>query len=538
MGELQELTGREVVEVLRERYADLARAREALLEAVWETALRDDPDTAHRMSDLDDWSADEVRAALGLTRKAATALVSQARDAFHRLPALPEAMARGDLDEPRARVLADWTTELSDVHANEVVEALLPKCQLSEPTCLTTGQLIEQIKTMAIALDPNWAQRRYENALAGRRVIASRNPDGTATISGQHQPVERVAASVERGNKLARAAKRLGDRRPIDHIRSEFFLSSLDGTYEGLDEAQIVKLLAATGGVGVDETAAQASTNDPTPEPTPEAPAPEPTGAPEPTRTPGPTWAGVGLRVRLTTLLGLDRFPAEISGWGTVHAELAVQLVGQLGAAQWRYTFTDAGGYFLRTGLTNARPVGSAKRAASCQGTVEIVVPAGLLPKPVHAGLDPAWQPVLSDLYAKLTDPVTVRRLDKRRRTPGAALRREVIASIKDCVGVGCRAPAASTDIDHLKDHAKGGDTVRENLDPNCRHDHRVKTEAGWRLRRVDDTFEWTTRLGHVYLVPVPPVLPRLTDEPEGQARLSRLRRESGAGPDDDPIPF
>jgi hypothetical protein len=311
---------------------------------------------------------------------------------------------------------------------------------------------------------------------------------------------------VERGNKLARAAKRLGDRRPIDHIRSEFFLSSLDGTYVGLDDAQIVALLTRT---------AEASAPEPSPAPEPTR-APEPSPAPEPARAPEPTWAGVHLRVRLTTLLGLDRFPAEISGWGTVHAELAVQLVGQLGAAQWRYTFTDSEGYFLRTGLTNARPVGAAKRAAACQGTVEIVVPAGLLPRLVDAGLDPAWKPVLRDLYAKLTDPVTVRRLDRRRRTPGAALRREVIASIKDCVGVGCRAPATSTDIDHLKDHAKGGDTVRENLDPNCRHDHRVKTEAGWQLRRVGDAFEWTTRLGQVYLVPVPPVLPKLTDEPEG----------------------
>jgi hypothetical protein len=174
VGELREVTGREVVDLLRERYADLARAREAVLEAVWETALRDDPGTAHRMADVDDWSTDEVRAGLGLTRKAATALVSQARDVFHRLPALHEAMARGDLDEPRARVLADWTTDLSDVHANEVVDALLPKCQLSQSTRLTTGQLVDEIKTMAIALDPNWAQRRYENAPAGRRIGGTR----------------------------------------------------------------------------------------------------------------------------------------------------------------------------------------------------------------------------------------------------------------------------------------------------------------------------------------------------------------------------
>jgi hypothetical protein len=48
---------------------------------------------------------------------------------------------------------------------------------------------------------------------------------------------------------------------------------------------------------------------------------------------------------------------------------------------------------------------------------------------------------------------------------------------------------------------------------PLCRHDHRVKGEAGWQLHRVGDTFEWTTRLGHRYLVPVPPVLPDLPEQ-------------------------
>lgn len=214
----------------------------------------------------------------------------------------------------------------------------------------------------------------------------------------------------------------------------------------------------------------------------------------------------MALKVRLTTLLGLDRYPAELAGWGAVHAELARTLVGQLGAAQWRFTFTSPSGHLLRTGLTTARPVGSDRRRASCEGVVQILVPVTLLPR------------LLPHLSA------------------------------------GKRAG----DLDHRLDHAKGGPTVGENLNPLCRHDHRVKGEAGWQLRRIGDTFEWTTRLGHVYVVTIPPVLPDLPEqqpsppevdlpsdppghrrsEPEPQSERPRPHPDDNRADPDAPLPF
>ena len=556
---LRALTGREVVDVLKERYANAARQRAALLEAVWETVICDDADSLHRLTDPDEWSADEVRAALGLTRRGAQLLVNEAHAVVHRLPKLHEAMAAGQLDPGRARVFMDWTLELTDEHARQVVDALLPKCDLAAQTRMTTGQLADEVKTMAVTLDPNWAERRYEGKLEERRVIATREPEGTASLSGKHLPVERVAASKERIERLARAARRAGDKRPIDHIRADLYLGMTDGTYEGLRAEQIIAALLAAGDVEAtcaDVTAAMddqgglwkaepeaASTAEPMPE---QEPMPEPE----------PSWAGVHLRARLTTLLGLDRYPAELAGWGTCHAELAVQMVRQLGAAQWRYIFTCPDGYLLDTGLLRSRPSGSRKRKATCEAVVEIVVPAGLLPRlfgpdgadlqgTVAPDLLKAWDAVLADLHDKLTEPSMARLLDPRRRVPGAALRREVIAAIDTCIGAGCRAPARSADIDHLHDHSQGGDTVKENLEPMCRHDHRVKTEAGWQLRRVADTFEWTTRLGHVYLVPISPVLPkhpppepRSTAPPTWSKKWWESRATLPPDPDAPPPPF
>ena len=356
------------------------------------------------------------------------------------------------------------------------------------PADWTCRQLAEEIKVQAIALDPEWARRRYERSLADRKVVAARTPDGTAKLSGSNLPLERVAASVARLDELAKAAKRAGDPRPIDHLRADLFLGMTDGSYRGLTDGA-----ATRGARGTDAVVGR----------------PGPQGPADHLARPGPV-------------------PGHARRMGRGARQLARALVGHLGAAQWRYTFTCPSGHLLRTGLTTARPVGSDKRRASCEGVVEILVPVALLPRllphlcagdragdlaaTVAPHLLHLWGPVLHDLHRHLTDPKTQRLLDPRRRAPGAALRREVLASLTRCIHPGCRAPATSADLDHRHDHAKGGPTVLANLNPLCRHDHRVKGEAGWQLRRIADTFEWTTRLGHVYRVPVPPVLPDLPE--------------------------
>ena len=101
-------------------------------------------------------------------------------------------MGAGVLDEPRARVFSDWTAELSLEQARTVCAALLPQA----PT-LTTGQLIELIKKWAIAVDPDWARRRYEQAVADRKVVGYRNADGSANLSGYNLPLEFLVEEKE-----------------------------------------------------------------------------------------------------------------------------------------------------------------------------------------------------------------------------------------------------------------------------------------------------------------------------------------------------
>lgn len=60
--------------------------------------------------------------------------------------------------------------------------------------------------------------------MADRKVVGYRNPDGSANLSGCNLPVHRVAAASGHIDVLAKAAKRAGNGRPIDHIRADLFL--------------------------------------------------------------------------------------------------------------------------------------------------------------------------------------------------------------------------------------------------------------------------------------------------------------------------
>lgn len=180
--ELSRLSGFDCVEVLKAQYRQANHERARVMAAMAEVGVCG-PVLAGaeltRMAVPDEFSADEIRAALVLTRRAAESQFWLAHDLVTRLPQVHAAMHAGMLDEPRARVFSEWTTELSAEQARAVCAELVPRA----PT-LTTGQLIEQIKKLAIAVDPDWARRRYEQAIADRKVVGYRNADGRRICPG------------------------------------------------------------------------------------------------------------------------------------------------------------------------------------------------------------------------------------------------------------------------------------------------------------------------------------------------------------------
>jgi hypothetical protein len=155
---------------------------------------------------------------------------------------------------------------------------------------------------------------------------------------------------------------------------------------------------------------------------------------------------GVELTVPFTTLMGLSEEPGEVKGWGPVTAEVA-------------------------------RKVAEAQRTG-CPWRVSVYDDAGIL---VHH--------------------------DHLRRRPTAEDAAFVKARDRTCRAPGCRTPAQKADIDHTREWATGGPTVRSNLGVLCRHHHGFKGSKGVSLIQLaPGVFVWRTRLGHVYTVrPEPP---------------------------------
>jgi hypothetical protein len=225
---------------------------------------------------------------------------------------------------------------------------------------------------------------------------------------------------------------------------------------------------------------------------------------------------GVEVRVALSTLLGHDRRPGELPGWGPIPATTARTIVARQTRAEWRWVVLDRDGRWMSDGITRRRPDG-ARRDGTRAGVVELRIPESLL---VDLVADPAaagpWVRPIADIAAQHRDrDQRVRDLDAHPddRYPRADLRRHIQIRDRYCVFRGCRTPARRADQDHSIDHARGGPTAAADLGPACRHDHMLKTEGGWELHQPESgVFVWTSPLGRRYPVRPEPIQPPPVD--------------------------
>ena len=231
---------------------------------------------------------------------------------------------------------------------------------------------------------------------------------------------------------------------------------------------------------------------------------------------------GVELRVGLSTLLGHDRHPGDIPGWGTVTAETARALAAAQHRAEWRYALTDQEGRLVLGGITRRRPrapegngrgsgpgVGlpatGQEREPIRGGIVELHIPSTLLAElAAHPETCGPWASMIDDIATQYHASVTnapdgaggTGGQDPSARFAGAVLRRHIQIRDRTCVYPGCRCSARHADLDHTVDHGHGGATTEANSGPLCRHDHRLKHEGGWRLRQPEPGhFVWISPL-------------------------------------------
>ncbi|HET8927258.1 MAG TPA: HNH endonuclease [Microbacterium sp.] len=93
----------------------------------------------------------------------------------------------------------------------------------------------------------------------------------------------------------------------------------------------------------------------------------------------------------------------------------------------------------------------------------------------------------------------TILDVDRKTRRPPADLRRWVRLTQPTCTFPGCSRSARDCDIDHRLDWAHGGPTSADNLGPQCEPHHIVQHGTLWQHERDPDTGEdfWTSPTGH-----------------------------------------
>ena len=388
---------------------------------------------------ISEFVSDEVAAALTLTDRAASSCVDVSVDLATRLPLTARAHHAGLIDFDRVRLIAEATRVLSDDDARQVEARIWPRAADQ-----TTGRLRAALARAVIAVDPEAAARRREEAQKDPRVRRWQEDAGTAALAGYGLPPADVLAADQLLTARARALRDAGLPGSLEELRARAYLDAL------LDRDSI-------------------------PAAAPPPPL-DPAQSPAPAPRPGPRLpALINLTLPLTTRLGLADEPGVVGGFGPVDAELARKLAA-LAATDPRsrccVTLTGPGG----------RAVGH-----------------GCLPGPsalanlTTGGLSLTITPLAQDTC------------DHRHQEPGyepsRRLQHLIWARTPTCTAPGCRRPAARCDLDHNVPYDEGGRTCECNLAPLCRHHHRCKHSPGWQLGQLSPGgMRWITPAGREYI--------------------------------------
>lgn len=260
-----------------------------------------------RLQEAFEYAADEIRAALTLTRRMAEYRMSFASDLRERLPRVWEMLSEGLIDLARARVISNGTAHLDWDQARTVVDVVAEKAPR-----LTTGQLAAWIRRLCVESDPDRAEQRRDHALEDRRLVVEPTVDGTGNIHLLDIPLEDCRAIGKRVNAHMISLRRDGDSRSHDNLRADIAVDLLLGS--------------------------------------------------------DPTNGGRGrfnMTVAMTTLAHLDEKAAEIPGMGPVTADVARRFADLHPRAEWQATITDDHGNVAAVVTTSRRPTKAISRMAN-----------------------------------------------------------------------------------------------------------------------------------------------------------------------------
>ena len=329
--------------------------------------------------------ADELAAALAISRWAAEKMTGLAHDLATRLPLTRQALHDGIIDAYKAQVIAEATRCLDAAAAAAAEAAIVP----DRVTGKTPGQIRAEIARAVLKADPAAARQRREQAQKDARVELWREDAGTAAIVSFGLPPDEALAADQQITSRALDLKAAGVPGSMDALRVRAYLDALLGQ----DTAARYQTTASqpsnnspsnnSPGNRQPRDANDSPSNDSPSNDSPSDDGPRArdgdgphseSGAPAGDRTPGdsaapeqPSGTGpdgpppapirpaakINLTIPLATLLGLAEHPGEATGFGPIDAALARTLATQAAghpATTWCITVTDPDGHPLAHG--------------------------------------------------------------------------------------------------------------------------------------------------------------------------------------------
>ena len=169
--------------------------------------------------------------------------------ALEQLPETLAALARGDINERRAQIIARETADLSPADRSCVDAALAPK--LAE---MGNQEILVLARRMAYELDPAGAEERVHRARTRRRVTVRPLGDGMARLSAE-LPAADAHAAIASLRQRADLLRSTGDPRTRDQIVADELCNRLDvPAVAGARRVGVQLVMSAEMLLGIDRT--------------------------------------------------------------------------------------------------------------------------------------------------------------------------------------------------------------------------------------------------------------------------------------------
>lgn len=509
----------------------LAAAQSAESHAAWlklaairQIIRRHGPATADgTMPAPDDWDrtlSHDVAMVLRMSWQAAVPLIEFAWQLGARLPLVDAFLGTGVLTYYMAKIIVDEFSLLDDDQVVEAERRLLTHDLGADD--LTPGRLRQLCQRIAVAVDPDNAQKRREEKQRNARLDFCREPDGTMGVYGTGLPADqtlRADANIKARVKQYQAA---GIKERADFLRAQAWLDFVNGVST---EERYARWKAAQPGENNTGPGQDTGSDDPggsdggdagesgpgggnSPHGDGAGPATPPAGSTDPGLP-----AAVHLTLPLATVLGQAGRPGEAPGFGALDPGLVRQLADAAAASlrsRFCVTFTSPEGHARGHGCARlirspAAGAGGVTRTRDGPGRAGWEFTRDTARSGPDGGYG-AWILRLPSGACYRVDvyPVPVETCDHRYETdayrPGSRLRHLVEIRDGECTAPCCSHPARACDFEHAQPWHQGGRTDACNAGMRSRRCHQVKQSRGVEVTQPQPAWHrWTMPSGRSF---------------------------------------